>query len=70
MKLSQIILKKMVVQVRETNPYAIQLDAMLQMANLPAQEGKDENLDLQTFLTDKLNLSVVLLLNCCAEEKK
>jgi hypothetical protein len=52
MKLSFIILQKMVAQVRLTNPYAIQLDAMVGAANLPKPKYRDENEDLFVYLND------------------
>lgn len=52
MKLSFIILQKMVAQVRQSNPYAIQLDNLVGFANFPKPKYRDESEDLFVYLND------------------
>jgi hypothetical protein len=42
----------MVEQVRNTNPYATQLDALVGAANLPKPKYRDESEDLFVYLND------------------
>ena len=50
-KMSQIVLSKMVASVRVSNPYSQKLDAIIELAGLEPINEATEDEDLRKFLT-------------------
>lgn len=50
-KMSQVVLTKMVTSVRASNPYAQKLDAMIVLAGLKPINESTEDEDLRKFMT-------------------
>lgn len=54
-KMSQVVLSKMVASVRATNPYSQKLDAMIVLAGLKPINESTEDDDLRKFLTKQFD---------------